>query len=141
MPVFKPAFDGFVETRSNVYSFDLIALHSRPLVWTVCQIPAGYFVADMPCVLFDPGYDVLFDPFLVSWANNDPRVNELGKRFLLQHQDERFFLWLYYVGPHSTYYPSDSFRPLSSEITPQREQRLRAFTFWDLVGEEVIRNP
>jgi arylsulfatase A-like enzyme len=70
-----------------------------------------------------------------------PVATDSGLRFLRLHGDERFFLWLYYMEPHTIYDPDQPFRPLPADITPSREKFLRALTFGPLgdAGTETIR--
>jgi arylsulfatase A-like enzyme len=120
---FDQGFDGFSVTHFR-RSFDLEALHKRTLVGLVCDGSKKLFDAQAVCGPFDRGYKQLFGPRL-TWGLGWP-VREYGQRFLRAHQDERFFLWLYYVDPHARYDPPEPFRPLPSEITPARERALRS---------------
>jgi arylsulfatase A-like enzyme len=126
---YDQGFDGFVGPRPT-FSFDLSALHSRTLIGLLCQVPAI-------CEVFDWGHSQLFDPVL-GW-DSDSLITDYGVRFLRLHKDERFFLWLYYVGPHAYYNPPKPFRPLPSEITPEREWYLRITANELRLGKELFR--
>jgi arylsulfatase A-like enzyme len=52
---------------------------------------------------------------------------------LQQHREERFFLWLYYLDPHTTYAPSAPFPSLPAGVSEERGQSLRTLDFWMLV--------
>jgi arylsulfatase A-like enzyme len=131
---FNQGFDGFESIRFDRLAFDRSALHERTLVWLMCQASTTL------CDRFDRGYDRLYDPGVVLWKRNDPLITQKGLEFLRWHKDERFFLWLYYIEPHSPYSPPRSFRPLPDEITPARERFLRQQSVSDLKGrQENIR--
>jgi arylsulfatase A-like enzyme len=126
-------FDSFVDLRYQL-SFDIWSLHQRALYWLLGRDPTG-----TGCKLFDLGYDQLFDPPLVRRRRSGPTVTYYGKRFLQLHRDERFFLWLYYMEPHTVYNPSKPFRPMPDEVSPARQRFLRTLDLPTLSGEEVIR--
>jgi arylsulfatase A-like enzyme len=138
---FAQGFDHFVGYREETYSFDLAGLRERPLIWLMCARSQGAFSTGAVCASFDWGYHQLFDPPLVAWRDDGDgsKITEYGKRFLRLHKDERFFLWLHYMEPHTKYQPSLPFRPLPSEITPERERFLRHIEFWGYRGEDVLR--
>jgi arylsulfatase A-like enzyme len=136
---FHQGFDGFEGIRFDRFTFDLVSLRERVLPSLVCGGARGILGTRSLCDLFNRAYGRLYDPGVVKWQGNGPRITEDGKRFLRLHEDERFFLWLYYMEPHTTYHPSKPFRPLPSEISPDRKQFLSHLGFWDLNGEEFIR--
>jgi arylsulfatase A-like enzyme len=78
------------------------------------------------CRLFDAGYRLLFDRFLVM-ENEGGRVNDLARRFIRLHSDEQFFLWLHYMEPHAAYRPPEAFGELPSSVDANREEFLRAW--------------
>jgi arylsulfatase A-like enzyme len=120
---FDQGFDDFVVTQSP-FSFDLSALHERTLIEFACDKSKRISYVQPLCRLFDQGYRQLFG-LQLTWGLGWP-VSEYGTRFLQQHKDERFFLWLYYVDPHARYDPPVPFGSLPSEVTRAREQTLRA---------------
>jgi arylsulfatase A-like enzyme len=78
------------------------------------------------CRLFDAGYGLLFDRYLVMEDEGD-RVNDLARRFIRLHGDEQFFLWLHYMEPHAAYRPPEAFGELPSSVDANREEFLRAW--------------
>jgi arylsulfatase A-like enzyme len=101
--------------------FDLPFLLERPLLQS--------FDSYLPLVhhTFAWGYEFLFDPRLVP-NNRGDLVNQYARRFLRLHKEDRFFLWLYYMEPHSPYNPEKPLHPLPSAITPEREIYLRTLS-------------
>jgi arylsulfatase A-like enzyme len=119
---YDQGFDRLTYPRDQL-SFDLNSLQGRTLPWLLCSGSTKPGYSRAVCRLFNQGYGQLFDPRL-GWMG-DRWTTEYAKRFLRLHEDERFFLWLFYVGPHTPYDPPEPFRPLPSEITRKQEQGLR----------------
>jgi arylsulfatase A-like enzyme len=134
---FAQGFDHLTYARHQ-FSFDVDALHERILPWLLCTGPARATNGPV-CDLFTRGYMQLFDRRL-DWEG-DRWITEFGTHFLRLHKDERFFLWLFYVGPHAPYNPPQPFRPLPDEITPQVEQFLRSSDLFPRVNDEEIIRP
>jgi arylsulfatase A-like enzyme len=130
-------FDYYAFARPKLL-FDLDKLRKRTLVWLVCQRYAKAPSAQAVCKLFDWGHEQLFDPSLIGWQR-DEWVTEYTKRFLHRYQDGRFFLWLYYVGPHMPYDPPEPFHPLPEEITSRREHDLRYPGSWVQKSRDSVR--
>jgi arylsulfatase A-like enzyme len=78
------------------------------------------------CDLFDGGYALLFDRFLVM-ENEGGRVNDRARRFIRLHGDEQFFLWLHYMEPYAAYRPRQAFGGLPAAVDASREEFLRAW--------------
>jgi arylsulfatase A-like enzyme len=134
---FDQGFDNYTYARDKL-AFDPDELHQRTLLRLVCPSKTTSAGTSPICQLFDWGHQRLFDQPLGEWMG-DRWITEHGKRFLRQHKDERFFLWLFYVGPHMPYDPPEPFRPLPSEITPKQEQQLRYPGGWVREVKETIR--
>jgi arylsulfatase A-like enzyme len=80
--------------------------------------------ATVVCDLFDGGYRLLFDRFLVM-DNEGGRVNDEARRFIRLRRDEQFFLWLHYMEPHAAYRPRQAYGGLPLSISAGREAFLR----------------
>jgi hypothetical protein len=91
--------------------------------------------------LFELGYRCLFAPDLLK--SEGSTINYHARRFLQNQGQNRFFLWLYYMEPHSIYNPGKPFRPLPDGITPERENLLRTITFLTLgdIGSLILTPP
>jgi arylsulfatase A-like enzyme len=134
---FDQGFDNYTYARDKL-AFDPDELHQRTLLRLVCPSKTTAAGVSPICQLFDWGHQRLFDQPLGEWMG-DRWITDHGKRFLRQHKDERFFLWLFYVGPHMPYDPPEPFRPLPPEITPKQEQQLRYPGGWVREVKETIR--
>jgi arylsulfatase A-like enzyme len=134
---FDQGFDNFTYAR-DYFAFDPNPLHKRTLLRLVCP---GKTTDDalLICRLFDWGHEQLFDQPIEKKGVGDPWVTRYAKRFLRQHKDERFFLWLFYLGSHMPYDPPEPFRPLPPEITPKQEQQLRFPGGWVHEVKDTIR--
>jgi arylsulfatase A-like enzyme len=133
---YNQGFEHLTYARSPL-SFDVDALvEERILPWTLCRGPVRAYT-QLACNFFFQGHLRLFDPRL-DW-DRDPLVTEYGLRFLRSHQDERFFLWLFYVGPHDPYNPPEPYRPFPDEITPKVERLLRGPLFPEIIAKDVLR--
>ncbi|MBN1484536.1 MAG: sulfatase-like hydrolase/transferase [Chloroflexia bacterium] len=108
-------------------SFDEEVLKERPLFKSMFQVlpPAGHF--------FSWGYQRLFNHRFDS-DNDGPAINHFAQRFLQKHREGRFFLWLYYMEPHTPYDPSQIFPPppAGTEADPN-EDLVRQIDFWKVV--------
>jgi arylsulfatase A-like enzyme len=133
---FDQGFDHFVDARDK-FAFDLEEMEKRTLPGLVCQDSVEAPYARSLCKLFGLGHSQIAEPRL-GW-HGDRWITEYGVRFLRQHKNERFFLWLFYVGPHAAYDPPEPFRPLPDEISAGRERYLRTLTTWLRFGGEIIR--
>ncbi len=122
---FGQGFDDAVSIRLP-QPYDYESLVQRPLL--------GFFHDHGPEVLGDllrQSHALLFDQRLTG-ANDGMYVNSYAQGFLERHQNERFFLWLYYMEPHPTYAPSELFPPLPPALADTRLNSLRKLTFWTL---------
>ncbi len=105
--------------------FDLESLRERPLLELVGRHSEPFRE------LFAQGHKLLFDPGFLQ-IQEGASISEYAVRFLKKHREERFFLWLYYMEPHTPYQPVRPYRPLPQSISPERETFLRNMTFWPL---------
>lgn len=128
---FLQGFDRGVHFRDSM-AFDLSPLLQRPLIKFLSRYSPRF--KD----IFQRGYRCLFDPDFRKSDGNE--VNYYARRFLRLHREERFFLWLYYMEPHSIYNPEEPFHPLPEAITPARERMLRTIDFLTLgdIGPLVL---
>ncbi len=83
-----------------------------------------------------PSFDDLFREghrrlFAWDFLEQEGRAsNTHAHRFLRTHTEERFFLWLYYMEPHTRYNPTRPFRPLPPDVLASRgEEYWRNITF------------
>jgi len=121
---FDQGFDGYVGIRPQE-PFDLELLQKRPLLGLAWRSP---FLRR----LLQQSFGFLFDHRL-SPGNDRRYVSAYGLDFLRQHRNERFFLWLYYMEPHSTYNPSQPFPSMPAGFSQDQLNRLQSLDFWSLV--------
>ncbi len=129
---FEQGFGGFVAFREGE-PFDLEQLRQRPLIglaWRSALLRRAV----------QGSHELLFDPRLTT-ANDGRYVSRYGVDFLREHRGERFFLWLYYMEPHTTYAPSRPFPSLPAGISEAQLNSLQALDFWDLVDNGAMLVP
>jgi arylsulfatase A-like enzyme len=90
------------------------------------------------CAVFDGGYLLLFDRFLVM-EDEGGRVNDQARRFIRLHDDEQFFLWLHYMEPHAAYNPQQAFGSLPASVDAEREVFLRSWQPSNKTWPAVLR--
>lgn len=129
---FEQGFANFVGFR-EAEPFDLEQLRQRPLIglaWRSILLRRA----------IQGSHELLFDPRLTT-ANDGRYVSRYGVNFLREHRGERFFLWLYYMEPHTTYAPSQPFPSLPDDVSESQRNRLQALDFWDLVDNGALLVP
>jgi arylsulfatase A-like enzyme len=119
---FTQGFDDVATVRRTAPS-DLKALHERPLIALLQRHFDGVGAA------FDRCYEWFFD---LRLEEKGAGSTDLALRFMRRNRGGRFFLWVYYMEPHSPYNPSQPLDPLSSEIPAKRQKELRNITYWEL---------
>jgi arylsulfatase A-like enzyme len=121
---YDQGFDGYVAPEpGRPYGLDRLRAETV-VAGLACQ--QNDQQPNVVCRLFDGGYELLFDRFLVM-ENEGNRVNALARRFIRLHRDEQFFLWLHYMEPHAAYRPREAFGGLPSSVDASREKFLRAW--------------
>jgi arylsulfatase A-like enzyme len=90
------------------------------------------------CAVFDGGYRLLFDRFLVM-EDEGGRVNDQARRFIRLHDNEQFFLWLHYMEPHAAYRPREAFGTLPASVDAEREAFLRGWQPSNKTWPAVLR--
>jgi arylsulfatase A-like enzyme len=88
----------------------------NPNVWTLPAIlkkrhyKTG-LVTDQP--LFKgkiQGLDHAFDDYILAGMNQPEKVTEKAVDWLSKNKNKKFFLWIYYLGPHGPYHLSSPYR-------------------------------
>lgn len=127
---FDQGFDNLVGIRPPE-PFDLDPMLQRPLL----ELAAGH--SPLLRELLEGSHALLFDHRLTT-GDERRYVSDYGLDFLREHRNERFFLWLYYMEPHTTYAPSQPFPSPPAGISEAALARLQGVDFWELV--DVGRN-
>lgn len=129
---FEQGFANFVGFR-EAEPFDLQELRWRPLVGLAWR---STFLRRA----IQGSHELLFAPRLTT-ANDSRYVSRYGVDFLREHRGERFFLWLYYMEPHTTYAPSQPFPSLPAGVSASQLNTLQTLDFWDLVDNGALLVP
>jgi arylsulfatase A-like enzyme len=129
---YAQGFDGYVAPEPG-HPYGLDRLRAETVV-------AGFACRHeiVICDLFDAGYQLLFDRFLVM-QDEGGRVNDQARRFIRLHDDEQFFLWLHYMEPHAAYCPQQAFGSLPASVDAEREGFLREWPPSNKTWPAVLR--
>jgi arylsulfatase A-like enzyme len=122
---FDQGFDGFESVRAKE-PYDLNPMRARTLGWLL-GCPRGA----APCGLMTKGHELLFEPPIpAGWGGG--HVNNRVARFLENHGEERFFLWVHYTEALPPYDLAPPFRPLPEGEMASTERRLSGMGYWRL---------
>ena len=129
---YAQGFDGYIYPQPG-RSYGLDRLRAETVVAGLTCRHETFF-----CAVFDGGYRLLFDRFLVM-EDEGIRVNDQARRFIRLHDDEQFFLWLHYMEPHAAYRPREAFGSLPVSVDAQREAFLREWQPSNKTWPAVLR--
>jgi|GEM_PF-3112628 len=122
---FDQGFDQFNCFRT-AEAFDHDMLLQHPLLKLSSRSPFLYKLGWR-------GYYLLFDRRLLT-GNDGLAVSLYALSFLQEHQDERFFLWLYYLEPHTSYAPSAAFPSAPTDVSEEHYSWLSSLDYWSFVA-------
>jgi arylsulfatase A-like enzyme len=108
LPSTATILTGVLPRRHGVFPFPAGDQRLGPDLTTIAEAAqqAGYSTAALVanCILpAGSGFDQGFEQYRAACGLRGDRLTRLARRWLEQHRDERFLLYLHYMDPHSPY--------------------------------------